>query len=60
MSRRLKVNSTASASSSLNRMQKCLTEVAGTSETKEVKWEDVEFGARGTRSDFTDSQRSVG
>jgi predicted nuclease with TOPRIM domain len=32
----------------------------GTSETKEVKWEDVEAGTRGTRSDFTDSQRSVG
>jgi chromosome segregation ATPase len=32
----------------------------GMSETKEVKREDVEFGTRGTRSDFTDLQRLVG
>ena len=32
----------------------------GTSQTKEVGWGDVEFGTMGTRSDFTDSQRSVG
>jgi chromosome segregation ATPase len=30
----------------------------GTSETKEVKWEDVEVGTKGTRSDFTDSEVS--